>query len=51
MNESVARQTGWIHLIDLTVAFVFPVPILQTKGANPSPQPRPRWRPARRRDF
>jgi hypothetical protein len=26
--EKVGMQTGWIHLGDATIAFVFPVPIL-----------------------
>lgn len=45
MSESVARQTGWIHLIDLTVAFVFPVPILQTEGAESEPVAGPKMAP------
>jgi hypothetical protein len=27
--ERVGMQAGWIHLGDATIAFVFPVPILQ----------------------
>lgn len=30
MVEKFGVQTGWIHLGDATIAFVFPVPILQT---------------------
>ena len=28
MGGSTGQQTGWIHLGDLTIAFVFPVPLL-----------------------
>lgn len=28
------QQTGWIHLGDLTIAFVFPVPVLKTSESE-----------------
>ena len=27
------QQTGWIHLGDLTIAFVFPTPLIQTEDS------------------
>ncbi len=27
MGGTTGQQTGWIHLGDLTIAFVFPVPL------------------------
>jgi hypothetical protein len=29
MGGSTGQQTGWIHLVDLTIAFAFPVPVLK----------------------
>jgi hypothetical protein len=45
MGGSVGQQTGWIHLIDLTVAFVFSVPILKTDEAETEPVSAPQMAP------
>jgi len=34
MGGSTGQQTGWIHLADLTIAFVFPVPLLKTDACE-----------------
>jgi len=34
MGGSTGQQTGWILLGDLTIAFVFPVPLLKTDACE-----------------
>jgi hypothetical protein len=34
MGAKVGQQTGWIHLGDLTIAFVFPVPLVQNESES-----------------
>lgn len=34
MDRSTGQQTGWIHLVDLTIAFVIPIYLLKTMCAN-----------------
>lgn len=40
--ERVGLQTGWIHLGDATIAFVFPVPILAAAEPESANEPAPK---------
>ena len=46
MGADIGQQNGWIHLIDLTVAFVFPVPVVQTEEAKSPRVAAPQMSPA-----